>query len=92
MPATDLPSDAAQRIDEFHKYNGQCLSRIEIMRISEILFWNNEPTEGTDSDSRPHQRLREANRLSQAIISDEILPNLEPAPPPKFVEAKLGGG
>jgi hypothetical protein len=36
------------------------------------------------------QRLREPGRLAEQINNNEILPNLEVAPSPKFFEVKAG--
>jgi hypothetical protein len=54
----DPPNLSVRTIDKISKYNLKCLSRIETMRIAEILFWNNEPTE----KDRPDHQLGPPSR------------------------------
>jgi hypothetical protein len=46
-------SDAKRESTILGKYLLHCPSRVQIMRISEILFWSNERTLGNRSDPQP---------------------------------------
>jgi hypothetical protein len=52
-------------------------SKIRIMRIVEILFWNSEPTEGNPSDHHlylPHHASNDLfARLANAYAKDRLL-------------------